>query len=58
MVLIKRKGEEILKPYGTLTKLGIDYPDFNIRYLQNLNLGLVGKEYKGFVLFRVKKKIR
>lgn len=58
MVLVKKAGEEIIYPYGTLTKMGIDYPEFNIRYLQNINLSLVGKKYKGYILFRVKRKIR
>lgn len=56
--MVKKAGEEIIYPYGTLTKMGIDYPEFNIRYLQNINLSLVGKKYKGYILFRVKRKIR
>lgn len=56
MVLIRSEKDDILIPYGTISKLCQDFPEFSARYLQNLGLSRIGKRYKGYVIYRVRQK--
>ncbi len=46
-------GENKMRPYGTLTAIEKDFPEFSIGYLQRISLSLEPKLYKGHFLYRI-----
>lgn len=55
MVIVVKVGTNKLEPYGQITHLKDDYPQFSISYLQNAHLGLDPILYKGYFIYRINK---